>query len=379
MTQEEYREAAANVVYLASCMVNDEKPETERVSGMNLEKLYQAADRHQLTGITGYALEAAGIRDPAFIQAKGKAIRKIILFDAEREAVLDQLEKAGIWYMPLKGCLLKDYYPKIGMRQMADNDILFDSGRSPDVRRIMESLGFKIVKQGKTYGHDQYFKAPVCNFEMHRALFQPLPNEVFFRYYQNHLKEKMIKDEDSKYGRHLSPEDFYIYMIVHEYKHYSKGGTGLRSLLDTYVYVRKEQLDMAYVHEEMEKLGIQDFEEASRVFALHLFDGEKLSDREQEMLEYVLASGTYGTMANSVRKNLREKGRKGYFLFRLFPPYKMMVKIFPVLAKAPVLYPFCWIYRLIRGIILKPREILYQLKALLIWKEQQDDHRKNKE
>ena len=33
-------------------------------------------------------------------------------------------------------------------------------------------------------------------------------------------------------------------MIVHEYKHYSGGGTGLRSLLDTYVYLRKVPLDM---------------------------------------------------------------------------------------------------------------------------------------
>ena len=140
MTKEEYRAGAEDVVYLAACMVNGEKPDAERVRGMDLEQLYRTANRHLLTGIVGYALEAAGVRDPAFVQAKSKAIRKIVLFDTERAAVLAELEKAGIWHMPLKGCVLKEYYPRIGMRQMADNDILIDAHRAERVRDIMERL-----------------------------------------------------------------------------------------------------------------------------------------------------------------------------------------------------------------------------------------------
>lgn len=46
-----------------------------------------------------------------------------------------------------------------------------------------------------------------------------------------------------------------IYMIAHEYKHFSKGGTGLRSLLDTYVFLRHcdETLDKEYVESELKK------------------------------------------------------------------------------------------------------------------------------
>ena len=170
MTQEEYRAAAENVIYLAACMVNGDEPDTERVAQMDMEQLYQAANRHLLTGITGYALEAAGIHDPAFTQAKSKAIRKVVLFDTERAVVLAELEKAGIWYMPLKGCVLKEFYPRIGMRQMADNDILFDADRSDDVECIMERLGYSTEHYG-TGVHDSYFKPPVCNIEIHRALF----------------------------------------------------------------------------------------------------------------------------------------------------------------------------------------------------------------
>ena len=363
MTQEEYQ-AAKDVIYLAACMVNGKKPDASRIAGMNLERLYTAADRHLLTAITGYALEAAGIRHPAFTQAKSKAIRKAVLFDAERAAVLAELEEAGIWHMLLKGCALKALYPKIGMRQMADNDILYDVSRSEDVRQIMESLGFTtVLYAGNDYDHDHYDKEPVCNFEMHRALFTPSAPDAVFSYYQN-IREKMVKDGGNRYGYHLPPEDFYIYMIAHEHKHYSGGGTGLRSLLDTYVYLNKVSLDMAYVAGETETLGISKFEAANRSLALHLFGGETLTEKDRVMLDYILSSGTYGTMANRIRNQLQEKGRWGYFLSRLTLPPDLMHRRYPVLNKAPILYPFCWIHRLIHAFFFKRKIVMYQLKAV---------------
>ena len=158
-------------------------------------------------------------------------------------------------------------------------------------------------------------------------------------------------------------------MIAHEYKHYSSGGTGLRSLLDTWVYLRKVPLDMAFVAGEIEKLGIADFEAANRSLALHLFGGEPLTEEEQEMLEYVLSSGTYGTMANRIRRQLREKGRWGYFLSRMTLPFDMMTQLYPVLGRIPLLYPFCWAHRLIHAFFFRHKVFMYQLKSVLTWKE----------
>ena len=68
-----------------------------------------------------------------FDQAKKKAIRKLSLFEIERSAVFGELEKAGIWYLPLKGIVLGEYYPKTAMREMSDNDIFCDPERIDDV------------------------------------------------------------------------------------------------------------------------------------------------------------------------------------------------------------------------------------------------------
>ena len=220
-----YRAAIFDVVYLAAFAVNETVPDAARVKEMDLELLYKAADRHLLTGITAMALESAGVKERAFTQALGKAVRKVTVFDVERAAILEKLEEAGIWHMPLKGSVLKSLYPRTGMRQMADNDILCDPSRMSDVRSIMESLGFTTDSSYGRSIHDQYYKPPVCNFEIHRALFGSGHDQRMTEYYQD-VKSHLILDKGSRYGYHFSDEDFYLYMLAHEYKHFSGSGTG---------------------------------------------------------------------------------------------------------------------------------------------------------
>jgi len=368
MTKEEYRQSCLDVVYLAACAVNGETPDQDRVSGMNLANLYEAAQRHLLGCVTAMALESAGVKDEAFTQARWKAVRKSLTFDTERAAVLDRLEEAGIWHMPLKGSVLKTLYPKTGMRQMADTDILYDVSRSGDVRAIMESLGFETVSfVDDAYHHDHYYKAPVCNFEMHRALFFPDDQAEIFAYYRT-IRERLLPDPDRRYRYHLSPEDFYVYITVHEYKHYSSGGTGLRSLLDTYVYLKKngDTLDRACIAGELDKLGIADFEAQNRSLALHLFGGEELTADEEEMLGVFLESGTYGTVPRWVENQVRRRGRAGFLawflLSKIFPRYRIMVQRYPVLRSLPVLLPVCWIVRIVHILLTKREEAAHQLK-----------------
>ncbi|MBQ3708517.1 MAG: nucleotidyltransferase family protein [Clostridia bacterium] len=365
MTQNEYTEACLNVVYLAACAVKEEPPNADRVAGMDLANLFTAAQQHLLTGIVAIALERAGVKDDAFAQAKGKAIRKVMLFDAERTAVLDAFEEAGIWYIPLKGAILKDLYPKIGMRQMADNDILFDVSRDRDVRAIMERLGYQTERFDMS-NHDIYHKPPVLNFEMHRCLFGAGHERQLCTYYTD-VKFRLIKDEGNAFGYHFSADDFYIYLIAHEFKHYSGGGTGLRSLLDTYVYLTKkgDALNWAYIAEELDKLGLADYEPKNRSLALHLFSGEELTGEDREMLEYILSSGTYGTTKHSVENAVAKHGKIGYVFTRAFLPYHSMCTLYPILKKLPFLLPFCWVHRWIDALIHKRKKVAYQWKTAM--------------
>ena len=371
MTGNDYRSAIADVAYLAGCAVRQQIPDRRRVFGMKRKILLEAAKEHKLTAAVGMALESCGIRDAVFIKAVAAVQRRIAVLDMDRAAVLDKLEEAGIWYMPLKGAVIKDLYPRFGMREMADNDILFDGKRARDVRRIMVELGFSVDEYDQR-NHDAYHKKPISNFEMHRTLFSSDDPAGLYSYYV-HVKGRLIRDEGKTAGYHFRDEDFYLYITAHGYKHYSREGTGLRSLLDTYVYLRSRHLNMAYVAEEAAKIGISDYEQKNRSLAFHLFDGTELSREDSQMLEYIVFSGTYGTMQNSINNQLAEKGRGGYFLARLFPSREYLTVLFPILKKAPFLYPLCWALRMFRGVVLRRKQMKTQLRTALGLPEKKDE------
>ena len=368
MSYKEYGPLISDLIYLVICATEEKTPDAERVGRIDLSALYMLSERNLLTAIVAMALESAGIKDAAFTQAKGKAVRKAVMFDIERAEITAELEKSGIWYMPIKGSVLKDIYPKLGMRQMADNDILYDGSKTQELREIMEKRGYSV---GDGFGkgvHDQYFKEPVLNFEMHRMLFAPSVGQKIYEYYSDPTS-LMIRDTDSNCGRHFSAEDFYVYMIAHEYKHYSAGGTGLRSLLDTYLYLKKEKPDMNRVSEELEKLGIGAFEAKNRSLSLHLFGGETLTEQDCEMLRYILSSGTYGTTSNRIANQVNELGggRLGkvkYLCSRIFLPMDDVKTAYPFFYKHKILMPFLVIFRLGKALTVRRAEVRAELEIL---------------
>ena len=369
MMTEENKKVLDDLVYLAACAVNGQVPEKSRTDGMDLSLVYEAAQNHKLAAAAGMALESAGIRNEAFVQAVAKAMRKNALLDADRAELTRKLEEAGIWYMPLKGAILKDLYPRYGMREMADNDILVDAARAQDVGRIMQELGFEVKEAGKGH-HDEYTKPPVSNFEIHRMLFSGLDSEPCHLYYRE-MEKRMIPDEEGSFGRHFSTDDLYLYLTAHEYKHYRHGGTGIRSLLDTYVFLRKygEALDMDYVAAEAEKMGTADYEKKSRELALRLFSGEALTEAEQEMLAYYASCGTYGSYEQKIVNEVHSfggglSGKLRFFLSRLFIPMDKIKYAYPVVYRHKILLPFLYVYRIIKGLTFRRGVTMADLKAL---------------
>ena len=366
MNQQEYIKAIRDVICLAYCAVNGKTPPRSRVEKMDAETVREAAQHHMLAALCAMELEKAGVTTPEFTQIKGKAIRKNARLDIDRAAILAEFEQQGIWYLPLKGIIIKDLYPDYGMRQMSDNDILFDETRRDDVRRIMLSHGFTAEKFGRGT-HDVYFKQPVSNFEMHVSLFSAASDEK--RQYYLDVKDRLIKDSSNRFGYHFTDEDNYIYIVSHEHKHYASGGTGLRSLLDTYVLLRRygDKLDMQYVTAECEKLGIADFEQKNRLLALHLFSGSALTADDKQMLRYIVFSGTYGTHSNTVKNKLSKKNgsKLRYVISRIFVPMQSVKEFYPVFYEHKLLLPLLPFYRSIRGLTTRRGYLKTEFKTLL--------------
>lgn len=363
-----------DMIYLVACAVNSQVPDKDRVSAMDLDSLYKACKRHTLRATVFTALKSAGAEHSDFFQAYNKAVRKNILFDSEREAITSEMEKQGIWYLPLKGAILKELYPQIGMREMSDNDILYDSSRQNDLKNIMLSRGYTAESVGDSYT-DVYKKPPVLNMEMHRALFLFGHDEKLFRYYED-MSRLMKRDDDKQYGYHFSDEDFYVYMTAHEYRHHIGGGTGIRSLVDCYVFMKAKEgtIDKSYIAEQFRQLGIEDYAQKRLSLAMKLFssaDTLSLTESEEKELEKYLLFGTYGTINNvgesSIKRYVEKSGSRskaGFIISRLFPSTEFMKHHYPFFYKTKVLLPAGYVWRWIKGLSVNRDKFRAEMKAL---------------
>lgn len=393
MTDETLMKNGGDLIYLAACALHGKLPEKDVVSRMDLPTVYKLSRRHSMQAITCMAIErflsvngGEGIDAELTCEwkaAKAKAIRKIVRFDMERERLFSYMEAEGIWHMPLKGVVFQHLYPKLGMRQITDNDILFDKTYREALRNHMVEDGYEIYSYGDRH-HDVYMKEPIYNFEMHVSLYSEASKPAWAAYYET-VKDRLIKDEGNAYGYHFSDEDFYIYIITHAYKHFVGAGNGIRFLMDIYVCTMKlgGKLDRAYVDRELEVLGVREFEEEMRRFADKLFSAdcrhinatpELLSEQEREWLLSCLDAGTFGTQKSFIEHRLDEiagsqkvtkKTKLRYLMRRIFPDMNHYKYYFPFFYKHKLLLPIGWVYRLGRAIVRRHKLWRSEIKWLV--------------
>ena len=304
-------------------------------------------------------------------------MRKLGLFDIERGKICEKLNEAGIWYLPLKGIVIKDFYPEFGMREMSDNDILCDASKMAQVREIMEAFGYECEEYRLT-NHDNYKKLPTLEFEMHRLLFEKDAVPEFDAYYEN-IIEKAVCKESCEYA--LTDEDFYIYQLVHSIKHLYDSGVGLRALTDIYVFLNKFTARREYIDRELKALGIDREERVMASLAHKLFSPEKPLDElsftpeEENILAIILQSGANGTLSQSIKNQasrdifaenteITGKNKRAYIRSRLFPKPEAYEISHPFFYKHKAFRPLLVFVRIGESLFRKKGELTRELKML---------------
>ena len=227
---------------------------------------------------------------------------------------------------------------------------------------------------------------------MHTSLYGAGHNKEWVNYY-DWIKDRLIPGEGGL-EYHFSYEDFYVYIMTHTFKLFEEGGTGIRSLLDQYVYLNQleDALDFRYIEKQCEILGIADFEKENRVLCKKVFrmnntlveEGTErfrytLSTEEKRLLCYYMTSGAYGTTERRVVNNMSQYRKKdgsiskaAYVLKRLFPG-KEHYDYCPALKKHHWLLPFYWVYRVFRMIFSEERRSRILQEISIVKKIRQDE------
>lgn len=344
------------------------------------EKLYSVAKFHSLDHLLYYQIHLFENKNVINKITKSYMlqIQKAAVQDAELESILETLEAKQIKHMALKGSVMKYVYPEFEMRSMSDLDILYDVEKRKQLDKIFKELGYSRQDKGSDSHHQVYYKLPFMNLEMHKDMIDDVLD--WSKYYETIWNNTILK-ADKQYEYYLSHEDFYIFHICHAGKHSSNGGTGIRTIIDEYLYLKKynDILNWDYINNELEKLNLTLYEKNIRMLAYKWFE-EKYQDDDflNELTEFIIGSGTYGTSKQYMilRAFISDdmidtinKSRFKYFMYKLFPPFKEMKRKFTVLNKCPILLPIMWIYRLIRSIFRKNHNAFSQMNTLSSIKE----------
>ncbi len=363
-----------DLAYLCACALTSLAPDIDNIDIVTIVKM---AQDHEISGIILSALSYVKDQVPDEIYTKlsedvNQSIFRLGLLDEERENICSFLEENQIWYMPLKGVILKDIYPEYGMRDMCDNDILYDETKQEVIMEYFTSRGYTEEHFREAPDND-FLKPPVYNFEMHRQLFSTREDSRWVNYYKD-IKNRLIKDEENNYGYHFTDEDFYVYMMLHAKKHLDYAGVGLRSLLDCYVFIQNKKLDWDYIEQQEKILDFLEIERLFRNISLKIFESNaktnkeniiSLTKEEEDFLRYLSLSGAFGTTANLMENDMNERSAISYVLWRVFPPLDWYEVYAPFVYKHQFLIPFYWIWRTCSNLLFDSRKIAKELKRLI--------------
>lgn len=350
------------LIHLASCAIKNKQP-NEKPENISFCQIFEAAQFHKIANTVFYSIEKLKFKPETSLYSKWKYIRdesiaKDIIQCNEYKIIVKTFTEEKIKILPLKGIMLKKLYPKSDMRYMSDLDFLILEKDAYKVKRVMESLGYRCERLFKN-NHDVYFKKPYMNVEIHRELIENTYPR-FYDYFKDGWKNSI---EKSLYLYKYNIDDTFIFIMSHIAKHFLNAGTGIRAVMDFYLFYNtyKNDLNMDYLNSEFAKLNISDIFHNFIKISEKWFNNNYNITINQEFEKRIIYSGIYGTFENKVKSQIKNSGKKNYLISRIFPSRIFMSNQYPLLKKLPLLLPLFWLIRLMKHIIFKRKNLIKEL------------------
>ena len=267
----------------------------------------------------------------------------------ETVRVRAMLEEENMPYILLKGSRMRTFYPNPIARTSCDVDILF-KGDEKRLHERMLSLGYEFeADEGTTIN---YLSKPV-KFEMHRYLFdERMEFDGFFDRVWDYARP--VGGGSFEYV--LTEEFFYVYMVAHMAKHFTRYGSGVRPMIDLYLYNRRtpEGFDRSEAERILKEIKLYDFEQRLKRLCVAWFETGVLTEADEKLTDYIMEAGIYGDsriMAAAAVKapDTANQERRQKIIHYIFPRPQVMKRLYPRLMKCPLMLPVAWTCRWCKG------------------------------
>lgn len=294
-----------------------------------LVKLYKLAKAHDLAHLVGDALIKNNLIEDGEIKAKFQKQMMLAVYRYEKinyefGRLRKVLNEAKIPFIPLKGSVLRKYYPEPWMRTSCDIDVLVhEEAVDQAAQTIVEKLGYTYEK--KQYHDISLVSDGGVHLELHHTIKE---NKANIDALLSECWDYAAPSDD--YECCFTNEFFYFHQIAHASYHFLHGGCGVRPILDLYLLQRKMPFDSTVLDEMLERSGIKKFFDAAKAISEVWFGDGEHTDVTRRMEDYLLRGGVYGSTQNSMAVGQqKEKGRLGYIINRIWLPYELLCITYP--------------------------------------------------
>ena len=343
------------LVTLLAAALNGSSP-SPLPGGLSWKHIFLAAKVHSVeTMAFSAARDLVSLEDPnIYVAWEKRRMMNLAQYLTQREegdVIISRFKGSGITAVPLKGDQLACLYPRPEYRQKADLDYLIPEESSVEAEHILLELGYE--KQPEDIGtdyHTEFHKAPYMGVELHSHL---LPSSNASAPYFDTVWDN-LKDD----GTSLQDEFLYLFLVAHLAKHYFIQGSGIRSVMDMYLFKAAfaEKLDWENVQQELDRLDLLKFAEQIEEIGQRWFasrEGSLCTGRLHRMEREIFAAGTHGSSLSRVAGALPEDGKgfidtSRYLLRRLFPSREYLQGDYPLLNRFHALLPVFWAVRIFR-------------------------------
>lgn len=312
-----------------------------------LSDLFELSARHDVAHLLAFGLKQNELIAKESIEGEKYILKAIYRHERlryEYEMICDALEKARIPFLPLKGSVIRKYYPEAWMRTSCDIDILVHEEETQRAVSILkECCGYSGGKKGS---HDISLFTPTNNhIELHYDLVEDGIANESSAVLKNVWNTAKIRDGFS-FWYEMPDEMFYFYHIAHMAKHFETGGCGIRPVLDLWILDNIQEADTEKRNELLAQGKLLKFADAARKLSRIWFAEEEHDLISEQMEDYILGGGVYGNHENRIMVQQQKKGgRIKYALSKIFIPYDVIKFHYPVLQKHRWLTPIMEVRR----------------------------------
>lgn len=365
-----------------------------RYGRMNWERMFRTADYHRVANIIYLGLLGNGGLVPErwmsrFFDRYQEALINGGNYEEAEQEILSLLDMEKIPCAVLSSSTIRGLYELPETADLSPLRLYMSPEAYTRVKGFLVDLGYETIQNYSEFGERMYRISG-----MNVDIYQKLPFKT--KYYEKGMRELTLRARIRAGGtgvRILYPEDRLVYRMASVAYQYVNDELMLRDMLDLFLYHKawREQLNHGYVKKKLQAFHTDAL--ANRILRLsYMWFGEK-EDKEYmqstgepledpssfDILENrIFSRGEFGKeketdpqalgLARLLEKDEEKESRKakremryqrkeekkqarGRFLRWVFPDYKYMSGLYPVLKKAPFLLPFYWGARGVRLLI----------------------------